>query len=310
MNNDSSDNMIFVLMLTFALLAHCLNGFFIAENKLTVTVKNRVGRVQGSSLDDDDFMESLRNRIQEVAEEETKMPLVVLDSMLPRQILRIKVKNPLFKELVRERIQKEHPYFGMMGLARLAAGEQVHLRDGVEVEILENPVLTEDGGVALELKAGRRFRIDGEVNNNPRGWTEARVRFINTDDEQEEDITEDRMSVARAMIKAKEFTSPNMNIKDNQTLIARWIQLAKENEREVGQIDTLLEQLGEIPPSEEPTERAFWVGALINPIPALGVAMEIRPALLTANSTEQRVQIALDAILKSIRHMDGTARMW
>lgn len=255
-------------------------------------------------------MASLRNRMQEVVEQETKMPLVVLDSMLPRQVLRIEVNNPLFKELIRDRFKKEHPYFGMMGIATLSTGEQVHLRTGVEVEILGKPEVREGGGVRLELKAGRRFRIDGKVGNNVNGWTEARIRFINVHDEQEEDISDDRMSVARAMIKAKEFTAPNMYMKDNQTLIERWIQLAKLNERESGQVAALLKQLGEIPPSDEPTERAFWVGALINPIPALGVATEIRPALLTARTTEQRVQIALDAVLKSIRHMDGTARMW
>jgi hypothetical protein len=52
------------------------------------------------------------------------------------------------------------------------------------------------------------------------------------------------------------------------------------------------------------------VGALINPLPALGVAMEIRPKLLTAVSAEERIEIARDGIYRSIRHMDGTAKMW
>jgi len=262
-----------------------------------------------SSIENDDFMSSLRSRIEEVSDRETKLPLVVLDSMLPRQVLKIEVKNPLFKELIHDRLSKENPFIGMMGMAKLSTGQLVHLKTGVEVEISDTEV-TGDGGVRLELKAGRRFRIQGEVENAQEGWTEARVQFLNAEEEQENDISEDRMSVARAMIKAKEFTTPNMNMKDNQTLIERWIQLAKENEREPGQIDALLDQLGEIPPSEEPTELAFWVGALINPIPAMGVAMEIRPALLTAHSTEERVQIAIDGIFRSIRHMDGTERMW
>ena len=199
----------------------------------------------------------------------------------------------------------------MMGMAKLATGELVHLKTGVEVEICDKPEITSDGqGVRLELKAGRRFKIDGEVENAKEGWTEAEVQFLDTENEQDNDILQDRMSVARAMMKAKELTLPNMSLEDNQTLIDRWVQLAKQNEREPGQIDALLNQLGDIPSSEEPTERAFWVGALINPIPAMGVAMEIRPALLTAHSTEERVQIALDAIFKSIRHMDGTERMW
>ena len=82
------------------------------------------------------------------------------------------------------------------------------------------------------------------------------------------------------------------------------------NERHPGQIDQLLNDLVECPPPEEPTERAFLVGALINPLPALGVALEIRPKLLTAVSAEERIDIARDGIYRSIRHMDGTAKMW
>jgi len=288
------------------------NGFLIQKlsnknNHLLQSLSN-----DNNSNDGDDFMASLRNRIEEVTDNETKLPLVVLDSMLPRQVLKIEVKNPLFKELVNDRYyKKENPYIGMMGMAKLATGELVHLKTGVEVEICDKPEITSDGqGVRLELKAGRRFKIDGEVENAKEGWTEAEVQFLDTKNEQENDILQDRMSVARAMMKAKELTLPNMSLEDNQTLIDRWVQLAKQNEREPGQIDALLNQLGDVPSSEEPTERAFWVGALINPIPAMGVAMEIRPALLTAHSTEERVQIALDAIFKSIRHMDGTERMW
>lgn len=299
-----------LLLLTSGIISS--NGFLIQKlsNKnhhLLQSLSN-----DNNSNDGDDFMASLRNRIEEVTDNETKLPLVVLDSMLPRQVLKIEVKNPLFKELVNDRYyKKENPYIGMMGMAKLATGELVHLKTGVEVEICDKPEITSDGqGVRLELKAGRRFKIDGEVENAKEGWTEAEVQFLDTENEQDNDILQDRMSVARAMMKAKELTLPNMSLEDNQTLIDRWVQLAKQNEREPGQIDALLNQLGDIPSSEEPTERAFWVGALINPIPAMGVAMEIRPALLTAHSTEERVQIALDAIFKSIRHMDGTERMW
>ena len=101
-----------------------------------------------------------------------------------------------------------------------------------------------------------------------------------------------------------------MNMKNSASLVDRWIELARENERHPGQVDALLKQLGEIPPEHEPTERALWVGALINPLPSMGVAMEIRPALLVSKKTEERVQVALDGILKSIGHMDGSARLW
>eukprot|EP00980_Cylindrotheca_fusiformis_P022393 scaffold9268_cov133-Cylindrotheca_fusiformis.AAC.4 len=260
---------------------------------------------------DDDFMAALRTRVQEVEDRESKLPLVVIDSLLPRQVLKIQVKNDLLMELVRECLQNENPFFGMLGIARLSSGQQVHLKNGVEVEIVGKPEFDKDSGIKLELKGGRRFSIEGEVDNAGKGWTEARVRFLDSEEDEEAEVYgKDRFSVARAISRATEFTTPNVNMQDCQSLIARWIELATEREREPGQIARLQEQLGEIPPPEQPTERALWVGALINPIPAMGVAMEIRPQLLVAKTAEERVQIALDGILRSIKHMDGSAKMW
>eukprot|EP00553_Chaetoceros_curvisetus_P009457 CAMPEP_0204623782 /NCGR_PEP_ID=MMETSP0717-20131115/9542_1 /ASSEMBLY_ACC=CAM_ASM_000666 /TAXON_ID=230516 /ORGANISM="Chaetoceros curvisetus" /LENGTH=263 /DNA_ID=CAMNT_0051638975 /DNA_START=231 /DNA_END=1022 /DNA_ORIENTATION=+ len=260
---------------------------------------------------DDDFMAALNLRMAEVRSRDTKCPLVVLDAMLPRQVMKIQVNNPLLMELVRCQMQNETPLFGMLGMAILNTGEKINLHTGVEVEIVEKPVFA-DGGVLLVLKAGRRFRITGEVQDADQGWTEARVEYLDSSEEENAEIEsgEDKMAVARAIMKAKELTAPNANMKDNLSLVDSWIELAKENERQSGQIDQLLEQLGQIPPADSPTERALWVGALINPLPAMGVAMEIRPALLTATSAERRVDIACDGILRSIRHMDKSAPMW
>ena len=257
----------------------------------------------------DDFMASLRNRMEEVNDRETKLPLVVLDSMLPRQVLEFQCNNALLMELIAECLKKETPFFGMLGVARLRTGQHFHLKSGVEVEIVKSEAVGK--GVRLKLKAGRRFTVQGEIEDAGKGWTEARVLFLDSEDQEEEEVQgDDRMAVARAIAKAKEFTSPNMNMEGKMSLVDRWVELAKNVEREPGQIDALLEQLGEIPPPEQPSERAFWVGALINPLPAMGVAMEIRPALLTAKTAEDRVQVAQEGILRSIRHMDGSARMF
>jgi len=264
--------------------------------------------------DDFDFMASLNSRMAEVQDRDTKCPLVVLDAMLPRQLMKIQVKNPLLVELVRSQMEKEDPHFGMLGMAILNTGEKINLTTGVEVEIVERPLFDEKDGVMLALKARKRFRITGEVANAEQGWTEARVEYLDSsqeeEDEMEESIDGDRMAIARAMMKAKELTAPNATMENNASLIERWVQLAKEVERQPGQIDDLLLELGEVPPADQPTERAMWVGGLINPLPAMGVAMEVRPALLTATSAEKRVDIACDGILRSIRHMDKSAPMW
>mmetsp|Transcript_11680 Transcript_11680/g.28084 ORF Transcript_11680/g.28084 Transcript_11680/m.28084 type:complete len:305 (+) Transcript_11680:30-944(+) len=290
---------------TLLMVLSISTAFLSSQSHLPMATRN-----SQFAAENDDFMAALRTRVKEVEDRESKMALVVLDSMLPRQVLKIQVKNDLLKALVKECLENEKPFFGMLGLARISTGQQVHLKNGVEVEIIGKPEFDDDG-MKLELKAGRRFSILGEVDNAGVGWTEARVEFLDSHDQEEEEVSgEDRFGVARAIAKAESLTSPNMNMPDNLSLVDRWIQLAKENERSPGQIERLLEELGEIPAPHEPSERAFWVGALINPIPAMGVAMEIRPQLLIAKTAETRVQHALDGILKSIKHMDGSAKMF
>ncbi|KAL7539407.1 hypothetical protein ACHAXR_009271 [Thalassiosira sp. AJA248-18] len=289
----------------------------------------------------DSFLSSLQSRVQQVQDDSNKLPLMILDTMLPRQILQIQIQHPTLKSLMKHRVGQETPTLGMLGMAKLSSGQTVPLKTGVEVEIIQMdkatdkplPSNTLDNGEEpwdISLRAGRRFTIEGEVNKNDEGWTEAHVKFLDSTTEEEKEVqqyskpsismadesgisstaTGDRLSVARAISKSKQFTQPNMNMKNSASLVERWIELAKENERHPGQIDALLGQLGEMPPEHEPTERAMWVGALINPLPSMGVAMEIRPALLVSKRAEERVQVALDGILKSIRHMDGSARMW
>ena len=45
--------------------------------------------------------------------------------------------------------------------------------------------------------------------------------------------------------------------------------------------------------------------ALINPLPSLGVAWEVRPGLLKAMSSDERVRLAVAAIKASIEHLQG-----
>lgn len=273
---------------------------------------------------------------------------MILDTMLPRQVLQIQIQHPTLKSLMKHRVNMETPTLGMVGMARLSTGRMVPLKTGVEVEIIQmekadvsstmSSATSSDSSGGNEepwdisLRGGRRFIIEGDIEKTEEGWTTATVKFLDSALEEENEVKQfshpsmeemnpldrsstpttsgDRLSLARAISKCRQFTEPNMNMKDNASLVDRWIQLAKQNERHPGQIDTLLKQLGSIPPEYEPTERALWVGALINPLPSMGVATEIRPALLVSKRAEERVQVALDAILKSIRHMDGSARRW
>jgi Lon protease-like protein len=271
----------------------------------------RLSLSPNADSNDDDFMKALKSRMEQVSDRATKIPIVVIDSILPRQVLKIEADDPAFTELVRTCLHEENPYFGMVGVAQLAkTGQMLPLQNGAEVEIVGKPTLG-DTGLRVELRGGRRFRIEGELSTSGKGWTEARVRYLDAaDEERDEEKGDDPLSLARAFSRARELICPSINMPDGASLVQRWIALAKENERNPGQIDKLLSDLGETPSPDEPTELAMWIGALINPLPGMGVAMEIRPALLMARTAEERVLVALAGISASIKHMDGSQRLF
>eukprot|EP00557_Chaetoceros_sp_GSL56_P005567 CAMPEP_0176494828 /NCGR_PEP_ID=MMETSP0200_2-20121128/10323_1 /TAXON_ID=947934 /ORGANISM="Chaetoceros sp., Strain GSL56" /LENGTH=301 /DNA_ID=CAMNT_0017892649 /DNA_START=309 /DNA_END=1210 /DNA_ORIENTATION=- len=264
---------------------------------------------------DNYFMTLLQKRINQVKENENKIPIIVLDCMLPRQVLRIEANDNMLLEVVRHQMFKENPTFGMLGAAPLNAWEKVHLNTGVEVEIIQKPNFVLGKGVMLELKAKRRFVIveDEQVKITKDGWSEATVEYLDShkQEQMELSMSNGRLCIMRAIEKSKELTMLNnpklisSNNSSTESLVGRWIEFARKIEKRPGQVDKLLEDIGKIPPENEPSERAFWIGALINPLPSMGVSMDIRPALLTATTAEKRVDIACEAILKSIRHMEG-----
>ena len=61
--------------------------------------------------------------------------------------------------------------------------------------------------------------------------------------------------------------------------------------------------MGPMPARASKARRAAWVAALINPIPALGVAYEIRPALLMARDTLTMLTVATEGIRLSIERL-------
>ncbi|CAE8738971.1 unnamed protein product, partial [Polarella glacialis] len=95
-------------------------------------------------------------------------------------------------------------------------------------------------------------------------------------------------------------------------LVQEWRTLVEKSkfERFEGQIRQVLEDLGPMPPAEEAGDRALWVAALVNPLPGLGVAFEIRPQALLAPTVRERLQVVLDGIRGSIGHVSGTAPLF
>ena len=96
--------------------------------------------------------------------------------------------------------------------------------------------------------------------------------------------------------------------------VDEWLGLVRNQgrERAEGQLERLMGDLGGGERREErpvdPGELALWVGALINPLPALGVAMEVRGHLLeevNLRLTHRALERALWGLTSSIQHMTG-----
>lgn len=58
-------------------------------------------------------------------------------------------------------------------------------------------------------------------------------------------------------------------------------------------------------PVDDPTAFSFWAAALINPLPVLGVSMEIRGRLLEAPTTQERLKVLEFGLQRSIDNLTG-----
>jgi hypothetical protein len=77
-------------------------------------------------------------------------------------------------------------------------------------------------------------------------------------------------------------------------------------------IKSVLKDLGPMPEiSPDSTGRdlhdfCFWGAALINPLPPLGVSLEVRGRMLEATSIEERLDLLEKTVSRSIQNLDGT----
>jgi hypothetical protein len=86
-------------------------------------------------------------------------------------------------------------------------------------------------------------------------------------------------------------------------LFLEWEEIVRTSGRErfPGHLDGVRRDLGEMP--DTPNARALWIAGFINPLPAIGVALEIRPGVLTARSTERRLIMADQGLRDSISRL-------
>jgi len=225
------------------------------------------------------------------------MPVVVLDSMLPGQHLtfttdRLPVAAP------------DCDRFLMVGMRPGPALLQVGVEARVLSRTVRGPSRTE-----VEVVGCRLVGMPGHPMRSESRDGAGRPHFSASVDwataEEEREALEGH---GGATLHDPDLVRKSTSL---EPMVDRWLHLVRTggHERQEGQLDLVLGHLGPMPPAKEVTARALWVAALINPLPSLGVAWEIRPSMLLAASSRERLEVCLRGLHDSIAHLDGSAPM-
>lgn len=290
------------MSLLVVLLAATACHAFVAPTR---TSASRVAR-RAEGDDMDSLLQGLQSRVQEMMTRQATMPIVVLDSMLPGQRIKLQSADPAFREMIEwvgvkaSEDSGEEQYdddskgvFGMVGADRQNGGA---LPFGVEARVLD--VADKEGVLHVEIAGGRRFFVDADRSAE--------------DDAKRDGAVYPRTVTIAAPLDAANEADAAAAAAEIPALLRTWEDLVVGggHEKVPDHLARVRRDLGPEPAPSEPSNLAIWVGGYINPLPALGVSLEIRPALLSATTPADRVQVAVAGLTSSIAHLDGSKPMW
>ena len=278
------------------------------------------------------------------------LPLFVMEPLLPGQRMYLHVFEMRYRLLIQHAMQHFRSQFGMVMRPGSfhrhdhndgGAGTS-HVADhGTLVEILSCNSLP-DGRFHVTIQGRSIFRIVDQTAVVSRyGYWQAQVIPVNVDAHDDEVSNHEEPAVVENQAAAlndsnthtatepAETDAITANNSDASSTSSRndcqelsqqvreqydnWAKLLVENnwEHHPQHLHRVLEILG--PQPSTPGRLAVWVAAAMNPLPPLGVAREIRPAILAATTCRQRLQIikdALDESVQFIQHKRGTVSVW
>eukprot|EP00980_Cylindrotheca_fusiformis_P030281 scaffold24620_cov137-Cylindrotheca_fusiformis.AAC.3 len=223
--------------------------------------------------------------------------------------------------------------------------DDMGMKYGVEVEIVESsPQL--GGTIRIQVRAKRRFVIEGDTWGQD-GYTMANVRWLHlptpsctttssqtvlaeddnnnhtttTNEEENEDeasvVSEDEEASENDDVDEYSMTQVMEMAQDLEPLVEEWkaLVIGEGWERYPGQLAQIINSIGPMPETRDlagAVDRALWVGALINPLPGMGVAPEIRHGILehaaaTDGNFVPLLLLVTHALRKSIEYLTPNA---
>jgi hypothetical protein len=241
--------------------------------------------------------------------------LLVLDTLVPGQRLRFTddtVSVPAsFRELC-ETSQDPLIVVGRQGLSLHSRGMQVFVQQPADADSSSSGV---DGDTTFTLSAatGRICDIYHEGEDEGSRWAgrQGTVQFLPLLEDDDlalspNDYSDGNMDMDTNSIPDEKKLDQITRVSESLgELFLEWEQLVRNTARErfPGHLDGVFRDLGDMPQATSPNARALWIAGFINPLPALGVALEIRPSVLTARSTERRLLMVDQGLRDSIARL-------
>ena len=230
----------------------------------------------------------LHRRMQELASSES-LPVVMLpETMLPRQRIRLPNFNPWLEQLMRTN-----------GFTRIGVLSRASPLSGVEATLIRD---------TNTLVGGRCFTLTESESVSVGTCVHTSVRWLDL-------ALADEMSASETPSRAVELTARELG-----PLVNRWLHLLASHEGGRG-IKKELVALGALPGIDRPSERALWCAALLNPYGcrydarsdgcdvdgcgSLWPALEIRDTVLTAPTAVARLSAAKTGLVDSIYKLKG-----
>mmetsp|Transcript_17317 Transcript_17317/g.56685 ORF Transcript_17317/g.56685 Transcript_17317/m.56685 type:complete len:384 (-) Transcript_17317:70-1221(-) len=260
------------------ILAAMLQKLYPAEYTARLEERRLEGGVDGAGNVADD------------SSREYQLPVFVLDVLLPGQKMLLNVFEPRYRLMVR-RCLDGNRHFGMVAPdARSRMLQSGTPLTDAEITRCETQ---SDGRYLVEITGREKVEcVDCDVLD---GYLLVKVK-----------------KAPDNIVDAQQLTEMEPLIDEVCSLTTNWIQMVSSlgMERSPGQMVEIMRVLGSMPPKSEPARLSIWIASLINPLPVLGVAPEIRLAALRCNDTRQRLHICKTALERSIAYMESGSGQW
>ena len=240
-------------------------------------------------------MENVPQAVSSPDDGHKSFPLFVLEPLMPGQVMQLYVFEPRYIMLTQRALSEPRlrRSFGMIAPNYFNAnGLATHGTSAVIVQSSE----AAGGRFYLTVKGARRFKVCRTWDVD--GYRNAAITWAS---DAPPVTTEDDAPGARD----EEALRNTVLAREVRAVLKLWIAEVQNGrwERQDGQLEHVLASAGPMPAETELEQLGLWGAAVVNPLPPLGVAPEIRINALEATDSVVRLRLLLAALETSLQAM-------